>query len=176
MTDKRRRYLVNHRYQLSQAGVILVSHLLVALLMAGLLSWFYLFMLDGSIACNHNRQIPWYLGGAVVIITLATTWWAIRRSHCVVGTVVKIDKTLSSAAQGDFPDRSITFRKKDHFPWLASSINDCVKGLQACREEKNIILTVLLAIQARLKSDQLSSEEAAEALQAAIDEFQKISE
>ena len=171
----KRNYLVNYRYQLSQAGVILASHLLVALLMAGVLSWFYLFMLNGSIACNHNRQIPWYLVAMAALITLATTWWTIRRSHSVAGAVVKIDKTLSNAIQGYFPAKAIIFRKKDHFPWLASSINDCVKGLQSCREKKNITLTILFAVQTRLQSGQLNSKEAAEVVQTAIDELKGIS-
>ena len=174
MSDKkiRRKYLVNHRYQLSQAGVVLLSHLLVALLMAALLSWFYLFMLDGAIACNHNRQLPWYIVGLTAVIVLSTTWWTIRRSHRVAGSIFKIDKTLRLATSGEFPSQPFSFRRKDHFPELADTINRCLQGLQNCHEARNSILTVLLAVQARLENGELSSDQAAEAIRTVIAEFE----
>ena len=167
----KRKYLVAPRYQLSQAGIILLSHLLVALLVTGLLSWVYLFMLNSSIAFDHNRQIPWFLAAMVLLITAITTWWVIRHSHRVAGAMFKVDQTLSRAAKGDCPDREISFRKGDHFPQLAASINDCLKGLQACHKERDDIITDLAAVQARLKEGQLSSEEAAGIIQETIDKL-----
>ncbi len=172
LVKARRKYLVNYRYQLGQAAIVILSHLLVALLVALLFSWFYLFMLDGAIVCDHNRQLPRYLLGLAVVVTLLTTWWTIRRSHGVVGAVLKIDNSLRDAAQGKFPDEEIVFRENDHFPWMASSLNDCVRCLRIRHEEKNRVLSALLAVQDRIKGDDLNREEAMAVLDAVISELQ----
>lgn len=167
----KRSYLVNYRYQLRQAGIILASHLLVALLMTGLLSWVYLFMMNSSIVYDHNRQLPWYLAGTALLITFATTWWVIRHSHRVAGTMVKIDQTLSQAAKGNFPDDEISFRQKDHFPQMASALNNCLSDLQTYHKHRNIILTILPEVKDKLHSGQLTSQEAAKVIQTTIDGF-----
>ncbi len=58
---RRRRLLINTRYQLSHLAVTLVVNLLLMLLIAVLISWFYLLFFKGNLVCDHNRLFPLYL-------------------------------------------------------------------------------------------------------------------
>ena len=165
---KKRSYLVNYRYQLSQATVILFSHLLVILLTGIIFSWFYLFMLDSKIACNHNRLIPLYLIGLALVVTAVTTLWIIRRSHGVAGAMNKIDKILTEAARENFPVQPVSFRRKDHFPGLAEPINHCLVRLKDVLEEREKVKAALIKLRGQLADGKLNRAEGAEKLEDVI--------
>ncbi len=165
---KKRSYLVNFRYQLSQAAAILFSHLLVALLTGIIFSWFYLFMLDRGIACNHNRLLPLYLLGLALVVTAVTTFWIIRKSHGVAGAMNKIDKILTEAARENFPDQPVSFRRKDHFPELAEPVNHCLIRLKNILEERKKTKAALIELRGRLADGKLNGVEGAAKLRDVI--------
>ena len=61
-----RKLWVDPRYQVVQMAAVVLANILVALLIAGLLSWFYLLVWDGSVAVNHNQRIPIYVAVAAL--------------------------------------------------------------------------------------------------------------
>lgn len=165
MKKKRRRYLVNPRYQLSQGGIIVISHLLVALFIAGLLSWFYLFIMHGGVSCSHNREIIWYLVMGAFVVMLSTAAWVVGHSHSVAGMVIKIERTLSDMAEGRLPGEPVLFRKGDHFAWLESPLNRCIKAMKAYRKDRQFVLASLETTRERLSSKKISCQEAAEEIE-----------
>lgn len=125
----RRKYLVDIGYQFAQAGLVIAANLLVALLMAALLSWFYLLEWDGSIAVDHNRRIPVYILTFMFVVMLGTTLLSLRRSRMIAGMFLKLNKVLSDAAEGILPEREISFRRSDYFGQLADPLNRCLRRL-----------------------------------------------
>jgi len=170
MKKIRRRFLVNPGYQLSQGGVILASHLLVALLIAGICSWFYLFVMDNGVVCNHNREFIRYLCAGALFVTMVTVFWAVRYSCSVAGMMIKLDMIMKEAGRGNLPSGSIAFRQKDHFPWLARSMNDCFAQMKQYRTDKEAVLQKISTIQKRLAGGELNVKGAAELLRQAVGE------
>lgn len=125
-----RQYLVNKKYQLTQAGVAIAANLLVILLMAALMSWFYLLYLNQGVAANHNRLFPVYIAVAALLVVFFSTFWSLSRSRMVAGMMRKLDIVLQDAASGKLPDRPLIFRKGDYFQWLAAPLNNCFLRLQ----------------------------------------------
>lgn len=122
--------LVNTHYQFPQAGVAVISHVIVGILVASFLSWFYLLIFDGHVVCNHNRVIPWYLASIGLVIVLLSIYSSLRRSRTIAGMMLKIETTLNKAATGEYPDKPLVFRKNDHFKVLAPALNRCLITLR----------------------------------------------
>lgn len=155
----RRKYIVNKKYQFGQVAAVLAANLLVAVLMAVLLSWFYLLVLDGGVVCNHNRQVPVYLAGATLIIVLLSMFWSLRRSRSIAGMIKKLDSVLTEAGHGIFPDSPLVFRKGDHFTSLSVPLNRCIARL---RERDNCRAVAVPAIQTlvdRIDSESMSNKD-----------------
>ncbi len=123
---RRRRLLINTRYQLSHLAVTLVVNLLLILLMAVLISWFYLLFFKGNIACDHNRLFPFYLVAVTLAVVAGMGLWSLRRSRAIAGMMHKVEQVLRDAAGGKFPETPLVFRKHDYFAALADPINGCL--------------------------------------------------
>jgi len=136
-----RKLLVNPRYQMVQIGVVVLANSLVTLLVAGLLSWFYLLYWDGSIVVQHNARIPYYVLAAVLLVTSLTVLFSLQRSRMVAGMMKKIQMVLENAEAGRFPEQPLAFRKSDSFPQLAAPLNRC---LDRMRYPADILLRVQL--------------------------------
>jgi len=152
-TRYKRRYFVDLGYQLPQLAVFLFSNVLVALLIAAFLSWFYLLAWDGSVAYNHNRFIPVYIVSIVVCVALAAAFFSLRRSREIAGMMKKLQLLLNEASHGRLPDGDVTFRKSDYFAPLAGPLNNCLDRLRqngsvATMERESLL--VELAEEARL--------------------------
>lgn len=126
----KRKYLVNGRYQFSQAAVTIIANLSVALLITALLSWFYLLAWNGIVIYNHNKMIPVYLICIVVLVISFSLLWSLYRSRAIAGMIKKIDSTLTDASNGVFADEPLKFRKGDYFASLSVSLNRCLALLQ----------------------------------------------
>lgn len=122
-----RKLLVDPHYQFLQVAAIVVGNLLVALLIAGLLSWFYLLVWDGAVVVNHNQTIPVYVAIAALAVTMVTVYFSLRRSRVIAGMMKKIHRVLDEAAQGQLPDGCLTFRKGDSFQQVAEPLNRCLE-------------------------------------------------
>ncbi|AFL72197.1 hypothetical protein [Thiocystis violascens] len=149
----RRKYLVDSGYQLTQAGVVVAANLLVALLMAALLSWFYLLEWDGAIAYDHNRRIPIYILTLILIVMLSAMLLSLRRSRMVAGMLKKLHRILDDAGAGVLPEREVDFRRSDYFRELAAPLNRCLERLKAleCAEDA-ALLAALRGVVARGES------------------------
>jgi hypothetical protein len=131
-----RKYLVDSGYQLTQAGILVAANVLVALLMAALLSWFYLLEWDGSIAYDHNRRIPLYILSLTLIVIVVATLLSLRRSRRIAGMFTKLNRLLESAAGGELPEREVSFRRSDDFRELAGPLNRCLARLRELQPER----------------------------------------
>jgi len=160
----RRKYIVNKKYQFSQVAVALAANLLVALLMAMLLSWFYLFVQDGGVAVNHNQQAPVYLAGAILLIVFVSMFWSLRRSRVISGMIEKLDSVLTDAGNGIFPDSPLIFRKGDHFTSLAVPLNKCIAQLQERADNRTATVSVLQTLVNRIDTEGMSSSEVVNSL------------
>ena len=65
----RRKYLVDWPYQFTQAGVVILANILVIMLIAFLLTWYFLIGADSSLVVNCNRQIPVYLLVCILVVS-----------------------------------------------------------------------------------------------------------
>lgn len=152
-----RKYLVDSGYQLTQAGILVVANVLVALLMAALLSWFYLLEWDGSIAYDHNRRIPIYILSLTLTVIVVATLLSLRRSRRIAGMFMKLNQLLENAAAGVLPEREVRFRRSDDFRELAGPLNRCLARLRdqqagASRQPGNADLAEqLAALRSRLE-------------------------
>jgi len=155
----RRRYLVNKRYQLTQVGVAITANLLVALLVAVLMSWFYLLYLNKGIAANHNQLFPIYLAVAVLAVIIFSSFWSLRRSGIVAGMMLKLDIILRDAAGGIFPESPLVFRKEDYFEWLAQPINDCFLQLKNLRRVQDTTVSALDELKHRIVTGGVNNKE-----------------
>jgi len=155
----RRRYMVHPRYQLGQAGIFLGINLLLLLLAALLLSWFYLFYFQGHVVCNHNRAFPWYLTAVGLLVLLLSSLWSLRRSRSVAGMMRKLEIVLSNAARGVFPEQPLVFRRGDSFGELARPLNDCVVQLKRQRQCLTEIAGAVQALEGKRQQGMVSEVE-----------------
>lgn len=160
--------MVNKKYQLSQVAVALGANLLVALLLSVLLSWFYLLEMDGCVACDHNRQVPVYLFGVILVIIFFSVCWSMRRSRAVAGMMGKLDIVLADAARGVFPKSRLVFRKGDHFAWLAKPLNDCLVRMKKLQSHDKMVVGALQDLRLKFETGGMDGEEAARALDEVI--------
>jgi hypothetical protein len=125
-----RRLLIDPRYQFLQMAAVVVGNILVTILIAGLLSWFYLVAWDGSVAVNHNQRIPVYVAMAALMVTMLTVYCSLRRSRAVAGMMHKLHIVLDNAGEGRLPDSRLAFRKSDYFSQLADPLNRCLDRMR----------------------------------------------
>ena len=130
-----RKLLVDPRYQVMQLLVVVVANILVTLLVAGLLSWFYLMVWDGSVAVNHNRRIVLYVASAGLLVTVLSILFSLHRSRTVAGMMKKMHLVLENALQGNFPEKQLAFRKSDYYPQLAGPLNRCLDRMRSAQHQ-----------------------------------------
>lgn len=130
-----RKLLVDPRYQFVQMAVVVVGNVLVTLLIAGLLSWFYLVGWDGSVVVNHNHRIPVYVAVAALTVTVTTVFFSLRRSRAIAGMMRKMHVVLEDAVQGRFPEQRLVFRKNDYYPHLAEPLNLCLERMRQAQSD-----------------------------------------
>jgi len=136
IAKQQRKFLVNSRYQLSHAGVILLSQMIVAFIAVAATAAFYLLFFQGGVIMDHNRTLPWFLLGVAIFALVMTLWLSLRRSRRVAGLMLKIEGLFLRASQGEFPERPLVFRRDDYFKELAGPLNAC---LVATRENDRLI-------------------------------------
>jgi hypothetical protein len=147
---KRRRLLIDSRYQLGHLAVILSANVLVMLLIAVLISWFYLLFFKGNLVCDHNRLFPFYLGGIALVVMLVLSLWSLSRSRSVAGMMRKTESVLVEATEGSFPQKPLIFRKSDYFGTLAGPINTCIARMQRQDQRRAEAVRLLSALQQHL--------------------------
>ncbi|WP_448871229.1 hypothetical protein [Desulfobulbus propionicus] len=147
---QRRRLLINSRYQLRNLAVILTANLVLMLLIAVLISMFYLLFFRGNLACDHNRLFPLYLGGLALAVMLLLTLWSLYRSRSVAGMMRKIELVLAGTAQGHLPEEPLAFRKDDYFATMAVPINGCIARMRRQDQQRLAAVQALRRLQGNL--------------------------
>ena len=151
-----RKFLVDGTYQFTQAGAVILANVLVVVLVAALLSWYYLIAGDGSMVVNHNKQIPIYIMACILVVTLFSLIFSMVRSRATAGMMTILHKVLTEAGQGRFPEREIAFRKSDYagFRRLAPPLNACLDRMRNSKDPKTLAGQVE-ALMAKLDETQM---------------------
>ena len=129
-TKHKRKQVVDVRYQFGRVAAGVAANVLVTLLAAGVLSWFYLLEMDGSVAYDHNSTFPLLMAGLAVVVVVVHAYFGFRRSRAVAGLMKKLRTVLNDAARGQLPEREIVFRRTDYFRDLAGPLNQCLGQLR----------------------------------------------
>ncbi len=134
---KRRRYLVEGKFQLKFAGMILLFMFAVALF-SSLTIYYNTWMLLGEKLANVYpqgrlagilKQANFVLFMRLLLIAPLVCVLAIVLSHRIAGPIFRIKKTLDEAVKGDYSKR-LYLRKTDELKDVAESINNLMELLE----------------------------------------------
>ncbi len=165
---QRRRLLVNSRYQLTHLAVTLTANVVLMLLMATLISWFYLLFFKGNLVCDHNRLFPLYLAAIALMVVMFLTLWSLVRSRTVAGMMRKLELVLRAAAVGNLPDRPMAFRKHDPFAGLAEPLNGCFVRMRRLEQQRREAVRVLEEVLSEADRSTDAGRTRAESIEAAL--------
>jgi len=127
--------------------VVLTINLVLILLSATVVSWFYLFFYKGNMVCDLNRMFPWYMGGVALAVLLLLSLWCLNRSRSVAGMMRKVETVLVKAAHGHLPQEPLVFRKQDYFCALAAPINGCLARIRLQDQQRHATVLALEELQ-----------------------------
>lgn len=132
----KRRYLIDKRYQLTQSLGLVVTHLLVALFAVLMTVWFYLFVIDRRLIHNHNSALLVYLFVGAIVLTSISVYASLCHSHRIAGMIYKLEMIFKDVRLNRYPDKPVSFRRRDYFHWLTPSLND---ALNHCRQQETAL-------------------------------------
>lgn len=141
MLFRRRRYLVEKKFQLRFAGMILLFMFAVALF-CSLTIYYNTWMLLGEKLANVYpqgrlvgilKQANFVLFMRLLLITPLVGILAIVLSHRIAGPIFRIKKTLDEVTKGDYSKR-LHLRNTDELKDVAESIN---KVMELLEKKKN---------------------------------------
>ena len=141
MLFRRRRYLVEKKFQLKFAGMILLFMFAVALF-CSLTIYYNTWMLLGDKLANVYpqgrlagilKQANFVLFIRLLLITPLVGVLAIVLSHRIAGPIYRIKKTLDEVTKGDYSKR-LYLRNTDELKDVAESIN---KVMELLEKKKN---------------------------------------
>ena len=158
---RRRASWIDPRYQMKQAFISAGANLLVALMMAGLMSWFYLLVFQAPLGIDHNWWCPFIVAGAIVLIIIASALLSFRRSRAMAGMLRKIGLVMNGATEGRFPGRPLVFRKDDYSAGLAEPLNRCLVKMKKDMQEREELAAQLHEISQGLRKKTATPEMAA---------------
>lgn len=134
---RRRNYLINKKFQLKYAGLILVFMFIIGLL-SGYTVYYTGWLLMGEKLSNVYPQGRYVAIMRTINATLLIRLFilapfvvllAIFVSHRIAGPLFRIERFLGDVAQGDLSQR-LTLRKKDELKELAGAINEMTDSLK----------------------------------------------
>ena len=138
---RRRRYLIEKKFQLRFAGMILLFMFAVALF-CSLTIYYNTWMLLGEKLANVYpqgrlagilKQANFVLFKRLLLITPLVGILAIVLSHRIAGPIFRIKKTLDEVIKGDYGKR-LYLRNTDELKDVAESINSLVELLEKKKE------------------------------------------
>lgn len=126
----KRKYLIDRKYQFSEAILVVIANILSVLLASTLIMWLYLIVWDGSIAVNHNQKITQYITASLLVVVILSVYFSVLRSRSVAGMMKKLRRILTDAGHGIFPAKTTVFRKSDYFKDIATPLDECLDQLK----------------------------------------------
>ena len=154
---KRRNYLINKRFQLAHTGGLIVIQTIAVLVTGLVMSWFYLFLIDPHLVCDHNTGLFRQLAVLLLLLNIGLVVWSIKYTHSIAGPIYKIHNILRNAANGSFPEEPVRLRKGDRFKQLADSVNECLESMQANQRKLDRISALAMARE-RLETGEMPPE------------------
>ncbi len=134
---RRRRYFIDKKFQLAFAGNMLLIAGVCMFTTALVVSWFFVYFMTDNLSVSIDRNYMFKSGIVLFFVAAAVIVWTIRRTHAIVGPVYRTRIILRAAAQGEFPEKPVKFRRNDAFKELASDINLCLESMKADRQRLN---------------------------------------
>jgi hypothetical protein len=108
--------------------LIALTAMLAALVFA---SWFYIYFFNGRLWAEIDTAFRFKVLLFFGLTLCGVLIWTVFRSHAIAGPIYKVRKVLQAAAQGEFPDRPVRFRRGDAFRPLAEDLNRCLEIMKA---------------------------------------------
>ena len=136
-STKRRKFIVDKKYQFSHAITLLTLQFISALLIAFGVIWFYLFYIDNKIVASHNSGVLFFVVLSLIAIAVITIIWSVRHTHSVAGPVYKAGKILDNISNDEEPENFSSFRKNDNFKYLGNSLKNCCDKINNIKKQKH---------------------------------------
>jgi methyl-accepting chemotaxis protein len=130
---KKRKYLINKKFQLGYALKITAIQIPCILATGISLSWFYLIFMDNQMHASCNLQIFIQMFLLLLIFSCVVVFFSIRLTHSIAGPVQKTSAVLRQIAKGNLPEKKIVFRKKDLFKELSHDLNHMIDAMREDR-------------------------------------------
>lgn len=154
---RRRRLLVDHRYQLRNAFVLGGSLVVYTLILGFLI--FYPLQVEMTAGATPEQQV-WAadqilqlhrrVWPAVLAVAVLAGFQSVVMTHRVVGPIYRLKVAIAALKAGDFAHR-VTLRQHDRFKDFAEALNGLAAGLQQAEAERKAWQQTLLAGLARLE-------------------------
>jgi hypothetical protein len=128
---KRRRLLVDRRFQLGHAALVVAGQVLAMLATAFAVAWFYLFMQDGRLLAPHNEALFWHLAVFILLVMLAALLTSLVFTSRIVAPARKLERVLGGAAAGRLPEDRVRFRRRDLFKASEADLNALLNELRS---------------------------------------------
>ena len=148
---RRRRLLIDGKFQLALAGNMLLIVGAGMLATALVVSWTFVYFLGSRLTCAIDMEYLMKLGIILGFVLAGIAVWTVRRVHAISGPIFRTRQLLQAAARWDFPRHPVAFRRGDAFGELDVDLNRCLEIMRMDRER-------LMRLQATLDSIQHPSE------------------
>lgn len=147
---RRRRFIVDGKFQLALVGNMLLIVGAGMLASALIVGWTVVYYLSDRLTCAIDTGYLMKMGIILGFVLAGITIWTVRRSLAISGPVYKIRSVLQAAVRGEFPAHPVALRRGDAFTELATDLNRCLEIMRADREQ-------LKRLQARAENLQQTS-------------------
>ena len=149
--NRRRKYMINRRFQVYWVGRILIIAFAVFASFAFSLGLYFITpasmeMPEPDEAYMFGYGWNFSLLKAIVIFYVLLTllaWISIRMSHRIAGPIYRFERVVKSVIAGDYDMTAIRLRKGDEFRELANDLNEMMDALRARREKARDIVQTL---------------------------------
>ncbi|MCK5162530.1 MAG: methyl-accepting chemotaxis protein [Desulfobacula sp.] len=129
----KRKYLINKKFQLSNALKITAIQIPCILVTGISISWFYLIFMDNRLYTDSNPGIFLHMFFLIILLSCGVIFFSIRFTHSIAGPVQKTGVVLRQIANGNLPEKKIKFRKKDSFKNLSNDLNHMIDSIRKDR-------------------------------------------
>ena len=142
----KRRYLINKKFQLGNALLIIGLQIPCTLLTGLVLSGFFLFIVDSRMVSSFNTGLLSNMIFSLLVVSAGVAWLSIRFTHKIVGPIEKTSALLRDIARGKLPENRISFRKNDRFRELSKDLNGIVTVMKKQKKTLEDISRELTAL------------------------------
>ncbi|HUT25073.1 MAG TPA: HAMP domain-containing protein [Sumerlaeia bacterium] len=149
---KRRRYLINKRFQFYLLGWVFLTAFAVLASYVCIVNVYFLTALSMETADPETAIWTKYIASpfssvkgvlALGVCVAVLAWIVFRTTHTIAGPIYRFACVAKSVTAGDYDVPVIRLRKRDEFKELAGDLNDMIDSLRARRDKARGIARVL---------------------------------